>query len=145
MCYIRVLDVITWLIVAFGWVAFHWLASRRDKANHLLSKIDGAIARIEEIEESAMRYWRSPGSSEPEQDLQRSVMILKIDHLERTISDLSRKARNTSYDEEINDLLKSILDDDGESVTRSALQPDDPRLTRIATAARRLTSKLQSM
>ena len=138
------MDVVTWAVFAAGWIVFDQLARARDRTNRLSSKVDDAIARVEEIEESALRFWQSPGADPDKQELQRRLMILKIDHLERRVSELGNRNLDFGFDSEINGFSKSILDDDGESLDRAALRSDDPRLERIADAARELTEKLRT-
>ena len=141
---LRALDFVTWAIFAAGWIVFDQLARARDRTNRLSSQVDDAIARVEEIEESALRFWQSPGADTDAQDLQRGLMILKIDHLERRVSELGKRKPDFGLDSEINAFSRSILDDDGEALDRSALRSDDPRLERIADAAKELTNKLRT-
>lgn len=116
---LRALDLVTWLVLVVGWIVFDQLARARDRANRLSSQVDDAIARVEEIEEAALRFWQSPGAGSDQQHLQRHLMILKIDHLERRVSELGNRKLN--LDSEINVFSKSILDNDGESLNRSVL------------------------
>ena len=48
-----------------------------------------------------------------------------------------------SFDSEINNFQNAILDEDGESLERSALQPGDARLNRILDAANGLKTELR--
>ncbi len=141
---LRALDLVTWAVLAAGWIVFDWLARARDRTNRCSSQVDDAVARVEEIEESALRFWHSPGADSDQQDLQRRMMIMKIDHLERRVTELGNKRSSFGCNSEINGFLKSILDDDGESLDRAALRSDDPRFERIAEAAKILTNKLRT-
>ncbi len=134
----------TWAVLIAGWIVFDQLARARDRTNRLSSQVDDAVARVEKIEESALRFWQFPGADRDQQNFQRRRMILKIDHLERRISELGKKRLIPSFDSEINDFSKAILDDDGESLDRAALPLHDPRFDRIADAAKELTSKLRA-
>lgn len=140
---LRALDFVTWAVFAAGWIVFDQLARARDRTNRLSLQVDDAIARIEEIEQVALEFWQSPGAGPDQQDLQRRQMILKIDHLERRVSELGNKKLGFGFDSEINGFSQSILDDDGEALDRSALPPEDSRFERIADAARELTNKLR--
>ena len=141
---LRALDVVTWIVLVAGWIVFDQLARARDRTNWLCSRVDDAIARVEEIEEAALEFWQSPGAGLGQQGRQRRLMILKLDHLERRVSEFGSRKPDLSLDSEINGFSKSILDDDGESLDRAALQPDDPRFERIADAAKELTNKLRT-
>ncbi len=140
---LQITDFITWILIVAGWAVFDRLARARDQKNRFSSQIDDAVALVEKIEEEALRLWQSPGLGRAEQDLQRTLMIMQIDHLEGRISGLGHRKPDIGFDSEINDLSKSILDDDGESLNRTALGPDDPRFDRIADAARKLRDRLR--
>ena len=134
-------DFVTWLLLVLGWYVIHRCALERDRKNTRLSQFDDAVAKVEDIEEAAIRYWRCPGVDMNEQGLQRGLMIMKIDHLEGWLSMISENG--VSFDSEINNFQNAILDEDGESLERSALQPGDARLNRILDAANGLKTELR--
>jgi len=141
---LRALDVVTWVVFIAGWIVFDQLARARDRTNRFSSQVDDAVARVEEIEGSALRFWQSPGDDSNQQELQRRLMSMKIYHLERRVTELVRKSLSFGSDSEIHGLYKSIMDDDRESLDGASLLPDDPRLERIADAAKILTNKLRT-
>lgn len=138
----RILDGVTWFLLIGGWFIFHVLASKRAANERLCSQIDDAIALVEQLEPRAIEFWYSPGSEEEDQAVQRQQMITKIDQLERRLEALKVRKRRFVFDSEINVFSRSILDGDGESLTRSRLRSDDPRMVRIGDAARTLVEKL---
>ena len=129
--------------MVLGWVVFHTFAQKRDQKSRYLSKIDDAINRVEEIEKAALQFWSSPGSEVNQQECQLRSMIMMIDHLENRMSMLGNT--NINFDSEVNDLSRSILDGNGESLDRSALSITDNRFIRISNATRKLKEKLCSI
>ena len=142
-CSLRVFDVVTWVIVIVGWFIFHHLAGKRDKRNTLSHKIDDAVSLIENIEEFSHKFWSKPGDNQEEQALQRQEMILKISRLEGRIHYLQGQVSKLGCDAYLNDFSRSVLDDDGESLGRTALRAENERFGRIRGAAQKLTEQLR--
>ncbi|MCY3827717.1 MAG: hypothetical protein OXF89_01130 [Rhodospirillaceae bacterium] len=139
---VRFLDVVTWFVFILGWFVVDQLARRREANNRLSSKLDEALNLVEEIETFAIDFWLAPATDKKAQGLQRRKMIAAIARLERRISTLQRAKPELGLDSEFIAFNKSILDGEGESVKRSPLPPDDPRMDRIANAAKALVGGL---
>lgn len=133
----QAVQAITWVIVIIGWLIVNHQNNQRERRKEIRQAIDKIVAKIDDIERSALTFHQTSYNENSAREL-----MLSIEKNNRSIARLQVIDIET-YNKKVIPFRRSITLKNFDPSAQVALNGNDPQLASISTAAQNLIDILE--